>query len=127
MANKTSGSPDPLPLIRAIRESTPYMAAIYQNGSCWHFHKVLKAVFPEAEPFYFYDDSNSHVITRIGEKFYDITGEVDYAHRAKPFDERHFPGCTKYRERWWCKFWTLAKLAEQQIPRKKGDRKLWPL
>lgn len=118
--------PNVLTVIERIRDSTPYMHVIFTSGSCWHFYKILKAIFPDAQPYYMYDDSNSHVITKIGEKFYDITGEVDYAHRAKPFDERHFPGCTKYRERWWCKFYTLAREMENIVMRKK-DRKKWPL
>lgn len=117
----------PLALIKAIRESTPYMVDLYQNGSCWHFHKILRVVYPEAEPFYVYDHDASHVITRIGGKFYDITGEVvDYAHRALPFDENHYPGCVKYRERWWCRLATLVKISEQKN-RTKEANKLWPI
>jgi hypothetical protein len=116
----------PLLFIQAIRESAPYMVDIYQQGSCWHFFKILKLVFPDAEPFYVYDECNSHVLTRIGGKFYDITGEVDYGHKAKPFDEHHFKGCTKYRERWWCRLSTLVK-HEEARGRTKEVHKLWPI
>ena len=59
-------------LIKAIRESRDDSQVAYMNGSCYHFYKILRAVFPEAVPFY---DSN-HVVTKIGEKFYDIRGEL---------------------------------------------------
>lgn len=114
---------DPLALIEAIRDSTPYMHVIYRFGSCWKFYKILKVVFPEAEPYYVYDHETSHVVTKINGKFYDITGEVDYGHRCLPFDEKHYPGCTKYREKWWCKLYKLVMEAEAIVMTPKLKKK----
>lgn len=45
---------------------------MYTHGSCYQFHLILKCLFPDALPYYNLD----HIITRIGDKYYDITGEV---------------------------------------------------
>lgn len=63
-----------LKFIKSVRESIAGAGAvyIYTHGSCYQFHLMLKSVLPEAIPYY----NSNHVITRIGERFYDITGEV---------------------------------------------------
>lgn len=45
---------------------------VFLNGSCLNFFLILRAVFPGAKPFYNID----HIITKIGDRYYDITGEV---------------------------------------------------
>lgn len=64
--------------IAKIRDSFIGAQQVYTEGSCYHFYLILKEVFPEAEPYYDAD----HVITKIDNKFYDITGEIQqgYAH-----------------------------------------------
>lgn len=62
----------PLSLISAIRNSFIGSELVYTCGSCYQFYLILKEAFPEAEA---YHDEN-HVITKIGENYYDITGEV---------------------------------------------------
>lgn len=61
-----------LKFIKAIRNSIIGAEFIYTNGSCYQFYLILKSIVPEAQAYY----DSSHVITRIGDKFYDITGEV---------------------------------------------------
>ncbi len=68
-----------LDLIYAIESSFKDSIDYFTNGECYAFYNILKAAFPEAEAYY---DSN-HVITKIGDKFYDITGEVK--------KDRHIP------------------------------------
>lgn len=58
--------------ISTIRDSFIGSQHVYTGGSCYHFYLILKKVFPNAEPFYDLD----HVITKIDDKYYDITGEV---------------------------------------------------
>ena len=58
--------------ISTIRDSFTGSQQVYTEGSCYHFYLILKEVFPEAEIYF---DEN-HVITKIENKFYDITGEV---------------------------------------------------
>lgn len=73
---------DPLTVINALRESDQYISIIYMNGGCWQFHKVLKVIFPAAEPFKvsinptIRIDYFDHVVTKIGDRYFDITGEV---------------------------------------------------
>lgn len=43
------------------------------SAGCLKCHLILKSIHPEAEGFY----NESHVLTKIGEKFYDIDGEQD--------------------------------------------------
>ena len=58
--------------ISAIRDSFIGSQQVYTEGSCFQFYLILKSIFPETE-CYFDED---HAITKIDNKFYDITGEV---------------------------------------------------
>jgi len=61
-----------LKIISKIRNSFVGAEVVYTQGSCFKFYEILKAIYPDAEPYYI----DKHIITKIGEKFYDITGEV---------------------------------------------------
>ena len=65
-------------VISAIRDSFIGSQQVYTEGSCYHFYLILKSIFPEAEAWY----NSYHVITKIGDKFYDITGEVNMESEA---------------------------------------------
>lgn len=108
-------TPNPLKLIEAIRNSTPYMHVIYTHGSCWKFYEILKTVYPDAKPYYRHDHGGGHIITKIGRKYYDINGEVANKYQFLPFDEKHFPNYTHYAKNWWCKFATLATAMEDIV------------
>lgn len=58
--------------IRTLREAHPDMELIFMHGSCYRFYLLMKHVFPEAVAYYNID----HVLVKLGDKFYDITGEV---------------------------------------------------
>jgi hypothetical protein len=58
--------------ISVVRDSFIGSQQVYTEGSCYHFYLILKEVFPTAEPYF----DKDHVITKIDDKFYDITGEV---------------------------------------------------
>ena len=58
--------------IATIRDSFIGSQEVYTHGSCYHFYLILKQVFHDAEPYYDMD----HILTKIGDKYYDITGEV---------------------------------------------------
>lgn len=58
--------------ISVVRDSFVGSQQVYTRGSCYHFYLILKEVFPNAEPYYDAD----HIVTKIDDKFYDITGEV---------------------------------------------------
>lgn len=59
-------------VISTIRNSFIGSQQVYTEGSCYHFYLILKSIFNQAEPYY----DSFHVITKIDNKFYDITGEV---------------------------------------------------
>jgi hypothetical protein len=58
--------------ISIIRDSFIGSQEVYTRSSCYHFYLILKYVFPGAEPWY----NQDHVITKIGDSFYDITGKI---------------------------------------------------
>lgn len=64
-----------LNFISAVRNSFGGAHMVYTRGSCYQFYLVLKQVFPDAIAFY----NSDHVITKIGTKFFDISGEVQIA------------------------------------------------
>jgi len=79
-----------LEFIKLIRGSHTKMTAIFTEGSCYNFYLILKNKFPTAVAYY---DSN-HIITKIGDKFYDISGEVD-GNDSEPFDSLYSPETRK--------------------------------
>jgi hypothetical protein len=59
--------------IELIKESCPEIQTfIFTHGACYQFHLILKSKFPEAIPYY----NEDHVISKIGDSYFDITGEV---------------------------------------------------
>ena len=61
-----------LNIIAEIRSSHSEITNIFSYGSCLNFHLILRAIYPEAKPWY----NVSHIITEIDGKFYDISGCV---------------------------------------------------
>ena len=68
-------------VIAAIRDSFIGSQQVYTEGSCYHFYLILKTIFSDAEPYFDQD----HIVTKIDDRYYDITGEV-----------RHDASLTKY-------------------------------
>ncbi len=63
--------PAPLDFIATVRESFKAASFVYTNGGCYQFYKILKHLYPEAEPWM---DKYYHVLTEIQGEFYDIDG-----------------------------------------------------
>lgn len=61
-------------LIKVIRESFIGSEQVYTQGSCIMFYRILKKIYPEALPYW--SEKNKHMITKIGRKYFDISGEV---------------------------------------------------
>jgi len=61
---------DPLEVIGAIRTSFADSTHVYTQGSCFELYRILKTIWPDAEPWTNID----HVWTKIGDKVYDIYG-----------------------------------------------------
>lgn len=66
--------------IRVARNSFPDAAIVYTWGGCYGFYLILKHLFPTAKA-YFADSEYEHIITKIGDNFYDIKGQ--YVNRLK--------------------------------------------
>lgn len=92
-----------LNFIALMKGIDPYtrelMEEIFMRGDCGRFYFILKSVFPEAVPYAItqsaeaLEDSNiTHVVTKIGDKFYDIKGI---------FDEERLHGIEGYEEKSW--------------------------
>ena len=64
-----------------LRQLHPELEHQCLNGSCFRLYKLLELAFPGAEPWC----AHGHIITRIGDKFYDIRGEVPADDRWIPF------------------------------------------
>ena len=68
--------------IDLLREGIPNAESLFLYGGCYKLYKILKFVFDDAVAYY---DGN-HVITKIGDKFWDIRGEVKPSERHLPVD-----------------------------------------
>lgn len=61
-----------LRLIKEIRESHSEMVNIFTMGSCINLYCILKVIYLDAVAY----TNSDHIITKIDDKFYDITGEI---------------------------------------------------
>ncbi len=55
-----------------LRDAFPGSEEVFTRGSCFRLYRMLRVICPDAECWYDMD----HAITRIGGRWYDITGEV---------------------------------------------------
>lgn len=65
---------NPLELITALRNTDGYIETIFLKGGCYQLHLFLIVIFPYAVPLI--NAERDHVISKIGQTCYDITGEV---------------------------------------------------
>lgn len=65
---------EPFALISLLRNSDEYIEKIFLYGSCYKFYKFLSRIYPNSVPYI--NSGRTHVITKIGPSFYDITGPV---------------------------------------------------
>lgn len=72
----------PIEFIAALREIYPERYADH-SGGCLKFHKLLKAVFPDAAGYY----NSDHVLTEIDGDFYDIDGLTENIGGFIPIEE----------------------------------------
>lgn len=91
----------PEEVICGLRESDDYIRAIFMNGGCWQFHKFLKLLYPKAEPFKVAiaeRNAFDHIVTKIGRRFYDITGMVEASdfYSCVPVESKDIPEFEKW-------------------------------
>lgn len=63
---------NPVPVLAALRAIHPDIERFGLHGGCFQVYLLLREIFSDAEPWY---DGN-HVITKIGDRFWDVRGEV---------------------------------------------------
>ena len=60
--------------LKALKDSDFFIEYIYTRGGCYQLYKVLKSLWPSAQPYL--GVHMAHVITKIGDCYFDIHGEV---------------------------------------------------
>ena len=87
-----------LTFIKILRQSFSDASTVYTFWGCYWFYEIIQYLYPEAI-WYMYD--NSHILCKIWEVYYDITGiikiESDIDIRELT-EEDHFTAC--WRRDW---------------------------
>ena len=60
--------------VSSVRELHPGLEQACLHGNCYKFHKVLSMAYTDAVPYV--NAERDHVVTRIGDGLYDITGRI---------------------------------------------------
>lgn len=94
---------NPILIIDNLRKTDNFIKDIFMRGGCYQFYLFLKALFPVAMPYI--NNKKDHVITRIGGRFYDITGEVD--------NSDYYPLSKQDKKK--CEKWSFGKKMLLQI------------
>ena len=63
-----------LKFLKELRDADPTIQNIFISGSCFRLYKILKTLFPGAEPYYSHLDG--HWVTKIFGSYYDINGKI---------------------------------------------------
>jgi len=72
-------------IARHLRETHPDMEHTFTRGGCFKFYEMLRANFPDAEPYY--DPIEGHVYVNIDNRYFDIKGELEDASKLVPLEE----------------------------------------
>ena len=59
----------------------------FRNGCCFWFAKILRDRFSGCNPSIMYDQVENHFGTMVGERIYDITGDVTDDFRWEIFEQ----------------------------------------
>jgi len=77
-------------LLKRIQKSFTGSIEVYTKGSCFQLCNILLWLYPGGEIYY----TSDHAITKINDRFYDITGEVLEVENYLPID--HFKELETY-------------------------------
>ena len=64
-----------LNFIKQFRDYGPEVVNLFSNGMCWHFAIILRDRFGGFNPI-MYDPVINHFAVQIGDRIYDITGDI---------------------------------------------------
>ena len=81
-------------LVDSLRKTDNYIESIFMQGGCYQFHLFLKNIFPDAKPFI--HKNNDHIVSKIGNKLFDIKGIVENENEYSPLKKSDF----KMVEKW---------------------------
>lgn len=70
-----------------LRSADDTILNIFMNGSCYRLCKILLCMYPDATPLYSLREG--HWVTKIGNKHYDIGGQISYDHIIEKGYEPH--------------------------------------
>lgn len=73
---------DIIAFIKVVRDSLPDASVVYTHGGCYSFYKILRHLNDKAEAYM--TECHSHVVTKIGSRYYDINGEYINGHLETP-------------------------------------------
>lgn len=73
-----------LDFIKEIRKYGDEVVTLFTRGYCYYFCIILKERFGDEVEIY-YDVVEGHMVSKIGNSFFDITGEIEYNKYMKSF------------------------------------------
>lgn len=77
MKSSQNLSNEVLDFINGFKEMHPLeIEDVFSNGYCYWFAMILSSRFGVIDSSIYYLPIRNHFITKIGNKFYDITGEI---------------------------------------------------
>ena len=81
-------------LVDSLRKTDNYIESIFMQGGCYQFHLFLKTIFPDAIPFI--HKNKDHIISKIGNKLFDITGIIENENEYSPLKKSELEMVKKY-------------------------------
>lgn len=65
-----------LDFLAVLRSARPDNEHYFMHGGCWEMFRILRSLWPEAQPFHTWTDITGHIATKIGGHLYDIRGRI---------------------------------------------------
>lgn len=83
-------------LMHTIRGTRSDMLEIFTLGWCYHIFLMIRAIYPEAEPWY--QTNPGHIYTKVGDYWYDIRGRYSKCPEgASRMDAKNWPSHAPHR------------------------------
>lgn len=93
-----------LDFIAVLRDARPDNLHYYMNGGCWELFRILRGLWPEAQPYHTWVEFVGHVATKIDSRLYDIRGLVKCPKVYYPMTCNSYPSlCYGHRPHRWHK------------------------
>jgi hypothetical protein len=80
--------------LKELRDSATITYSIYTQGSCFRLYSILNTIYPTSVAYW--SDRDNHCITKIGDTFFDIGGEINESYAKEKnyyiIEESHLSG-----------------------------------